>query len=708
MSTGRDPHRRPTAEERRAAYVRAGGLCQNCGTELGADYHNAHMAAWINGGPSGGDNIEAWCAPCNLRLGPRDTEQVEGLHFRQWQAEAFPIILRQLHRNGVATLHAAPGAGKTLFAVAVYKQLRDAGLAERVVVIAPNVVIVDQWKRAFGRMRVHLDTEPRDGAIEHPDTDGCIITYQRLAQPAVAQLHALRMSKCPTVVIFDEVHHLAEPDKQAWGKAAAVMAGDVNNGTVRAAAVLNMTGTLFRSSRMKRIGTVKYERVATDDGEKLQAVADWSIKTADLIGTELRPVDLYSYDSHAQLVDLRNEEVISSQIADLDKQQAKAVFRGQLEKREWLAGFAADALRMLDNQLDYVDEPLKLLFVAHNIKAAKKAADAINKIAGRDFARLVHSEMPGTAARAALRAAAEEKQPCAIVAVQMVTEGFDCPQVSTIAYATNITADLFVAQMMARAMRVTGFERAAGKMLPAQILIPDHPVMRKVFAGALEDVPRLIADAESEKRACGRCGDMGGQCGCRTGDGAVPMQRYQLLDLSDPRLDSATVLGQDDGHVPVDELNWAIDACKQLTVPVVYAPRFAVGSRRRPIFRRYAGPEEPEPENEFATHPLQSRPQPPPTEANPRDVNRAYRAQISKAAGWMHSHVGHDTRYESVIQFQAKVNGAATPKIRRGGRDKATSQQLRQCAEYAAAAIARHCDEHGCRRPAWVDGEDEG
>src|SRR5262249_18694187 len=338
----------------------------------------------------------------------------------------------------------------------------------------------------------------RDGYLEHPDTDGCIITYQRLGQPHVAAAHAVQMRKRPTLVIFDEVHHLAE--KASWGIAAQVMAGAVANGkdSIHAAAVLNMTGTLFRSKRDKKISTVKYDQV---DGDKWQARADWSIPTAALIGTELRPVDLWSYSSHAQIVDLHSEEVISGEVADLDKQQLKAVIRGQLDKKSWLKGFASEALLMLDNQCQFVDEPLKLLFVANSIPAARRAADAINEIRGCEFARLVISDEP--AAQKVLRGAARERQSCAIVAVQMVTEGFDCPQVSTIAYATNILADLFVAQMMARAMRVTDFERATGKMLPAQILIPDHGEIRRVFERALKDLPRLI---DENPALCTRCG----------------------------------------------------------------------------------------------------------------------------------------------------------------------------------------------------------
>jgi hypothetical protein len=43
--------------------------------------------------------------------------------------------------SGVATLHAAPGAGKTLFAGAVLQKLRDAGHVDRLIVVMPNVAI---------------------------------------------------------------------------------------------------------------------------------------------------------------------------------------------------------------------------------------------------------------------------------------------------------------------------------------------------------------------------------------------------------------------------------------------------------------------------------------------------------------------------------------------------------------------------------------
>jgi 5-methylcytosine-specific restriction endonuclease McrA len=93
-SYGRDRRRRLSVEERRLVYERAGGRCQNCGDELGPDYHNAHMAAWAHGGATSVELMQTWCPPCNLRLGPQDVEAVDNLALRLWQTQALPGILK--------------------------------------------------------------------------------------------------------------------------------------------------------------------------------------------------------------------------------------------------------------------------------------------------------------------------------------------------------------------------------------------------------------------------------------------------------------------------------------------------------------------------------------------------------------------------------------------------------------------------------------
>jgi superfamily II DNA or RNA helicase len=277
----------------------------------------------------------------------------------------------------------------------------------------------------------------------------------------------------------------------------------------------------------------------------------------------------------------------------------------------------------------------------------------------------------------------------------MVTEGFDCPEIATIAYATNIIADLFIAQTMARAMRITLAERAQRLMLPAQILIPDDPAMRRAFASALASALHMVEEPKDE--------DLRDP----TGGNGDRLPRYKLLDLSDPRLRSATVLTQSDGEVKADELALYVAQCLDVGIPETYAPRVAVVSRRyRPPLRVYAPDTD-----DTATTTVATKTK---TEtgargtvtvtADPRTLNKAHRTRLSQAVGWMHDHMDHETRYANTAAFQSKINEAVG--IPPGGRDQAIPEQLIKAANWALARIVEHCRIHGEPVPNWAEAEE--
>src|SRR5712691_3279069 len=277
---GCDPRRRLSTEEMLFLYTRADGSCERCGVELGPDWHSAHLISWVHGGATSVEQMEAWCMPCNLKLGPKDAENAPVFTPREWQRKALWPVLQDIGQHGVATLHAAPGAGKTLEAAWIFRQLSDAGIVERLLVVVPTTPLIDQWVESLGLVGIHLDKTPRDGVIEMEGTAGAVVCYASL-RPQTARGHATRMDRRPTLVVWDEVHHLA--DQAAWGNAAGVMVGQAGEGRVEhAAAVLNITGTLFRSSKTQKIATVSYQTVATAEGEKIQAKASYSVTTADL------------------------------------------------------------------------------------------------------------------------------------------------------------------------------------------------------------------------------------------------------------------------------------------------------------------------------------------------------------------------------------------------------------------------------------------
>jgi superfamily II DNA or RNA helicase len=588
---------------------------------------------------------------------------------RAWQAEALDVVLERLWQTGTATLHAAPGAGKTFFAALAFRRLMFAGLVDRMVVVVPNRALLTQWKGALATLRVFLDDEPRDGFLQHPHTVGTVVTYQGLAGSATGQIQLMQQS--PTLLVLDEVHHVG--DRRAWGDAVGRIVGKDNPDSPHPAGVLNMTGTLFRSDSAARIATVHYNQVVVENKIKFQAEADFSVPASDLIGIELRRPDLYAYAGKVELVDVRNETVLQGDIADLDAgSQTNTAIRAGFKRRALVQQFAREALRLLSQQLATLEnrEPLKLLWVAEDQQSARIAAEEINKAAGRDFARLVISDEK--TALQDLRAAAEDDNPCAIVAVRMVTEGFDCPQVSVIAYASAVTAVLFLAQTMARAMRVTPTERVDRQMLPAQILIPNNPTLRAAFADALVGQFHILEVPDETERPEGD----------RTvSDGSLRMPRYQLTDIGTLDLHSATVLGEDDSTVMVDELNAALAVCLEVSIPEVYAPRVAIASRkmgnRLPLYTATHFPD-------MASTGVQEWP------ADPRALNKARRSRINPIASWMQHHVEHDARYDSVGTFQIKGNLAAGLPAARG-RDMATPDQLAIVEDWMLARVREHC-----------------
>jgi len=93
---------------------------------------------------------------------------------------------------------------------------------------------------------------------------GTINTYQSLTPDAV-DTHRRMAQVGDTLVIFDEVHHLGEPEgngqRPAWARAAMQFVGEI--GGLQVAGVLNLSGTLWRSSRSERISSVRYEEIET-------------------------------------------------------------------------------------------------------------------------------------------------------------------------------------------------------------------------------------------------------------------------------------------------------------------------------------------------------------------------------------------------------------------------------------------------------------
>ncbi len=74
------------------------------------------------------------------------------MRLRPWQQLALQKAMQWLVERGEDKhflINAAPGAGKTIAACTIAKNLIEGGHIDRVVVIAPRVEVVRQWSRDF-------------------------------------------------------------------------------------------------------------------------------------------------------------------------------------------------------------------------------------------------------------------------------------------------------------------------------------------------------------------------------------------------------------------------------------------------------------------------------------------------------------------------------------------------------------------------------
>ena len=172
--------------------------------------------------------------------------------------------------------------------------------------------------------------------------------------------------RVPTLLVLDEVHHLArdvEGTHQAWADAIAELAGDVEAGHLNVAGVLNLSGTLWRSDPSERISTVRYSPPDTEG--RIVSRVDGEATVQELIAAgELRSVDLYRLDAHVQVEDHATIQFVEGNLSDVDAKVARAAVAHIAEIDSWRATFVASVLDKLEWAHRATDHHVKALIVA--------------------------------------------------------------------------------------------------------------------------------------------------------------------------------------------------------------------------------------------------------------------------------------------------------------------------------------------------------
>lgn len=694
--------RRRTPADRRMLFSRSADAtgqerCERCGEPIElATFHIAHLRAATHGGPAVDANEEAWCMRCNLEQGASDVCDTR-VPLRDWQAEALPRLLEKLTMARVATLMAAPGAGKTLFTGALFAAGQEAGLWQRLLVLVPRLPLVNQWERSL-KEDCHIGLDIQDGArgsgIELRGMDGICNTYQGLLSGPARERNRQAIERVPTLVALDEVHHLGQPARTgadehgaAWSKAVRDVVGDLRVGLH--AYVLNLSGTLFRTSPTERISTVEYRDVEGPLGEpRIQAIADYEIHSERLIRPGLlRPPDLYRVGATVEIVNLRTTTITTSAIADLDDDaSARLALRRLNLKETWISQLVTVTLDQLKaRHLDSKGQPVKALIVTPRQDMARAFAQEVDRqMVERRLQPLAECVVSddGPDAYRRLNDFRLSRRSGVLCTVGMAGEGYDCPDICVVTYATNVMTAQNVRQVVARGQRVTEWERQRfGHPLTTAVVLPDVPDLVMLFTSILAP---MVHDIEAPDEAGPAPPDR------PTSGSATPWSETEVVSVRDAALTVVSAIGTGGTfHVDPAILDLVTPILEAADIPQSYAPRIAHVIQAFDKQRPFSEPVLP-------AAAVVERPSPVKRPMTPREHHTVIRGRLTLASGWW-------------AQFPMKQGGPPVGHFMRDVYqvagitvlDLASPDQLRRAVVEAVRRITLWCEQNHRSVPKW-------
>lgn len=418
---------------------------------------------------------------------------------RQWQQEALEKYLHDAPQDFLAV--ATPGAGKTTFALRVAKILMDAGVVQRLTVVAPTDHLKRQWADNAARVGIAIDPNFKNADGRHgAEYRGVALTYAQVANKPV--LHRNRTEAAKTLVILDEIHHGG--DARSWGEG-------IREAFEPATRRLSLTGTPFRSDDAS-IPFVRYEHGA-DGFERSKADYTYGYGPA-LRDHVVRPVIFMAYSGQMRWK-TSTGEVMEAQLGEAaTKDITASAWRTALDPEgDWIPS----VLRAADRRLTEVRRGVPDaggLVIASDHEDARAYAAQLEALTGQKPA-VILSDDKGASDRIEQFAASDERW---MVAVRMVSEGVDVPRLCVGVYATSTSTPLFFAQAVGRFVRSRRRGEVASVFLPSvpQLMLlanemeveRDHALDRRpgeTTTEEMEDLSQapeedLIAEANREER----------------------------------------------------------------------------------------------------------------------------------------------------------------------------------------------------------------
>ncbi len=413
------------------------------------------------------------------------SSMMERTHQIEMNALADSIIAGDRQERSI-TLDCTPGGGKTGAATLLANRLLDAGLIDKVLWVVPRLSLAEQvsdgFANGFGsRARRTLDVADGQSILFPPTlpnlplTVGNVTTYQTIASGK--NWHRFRdvVAAHRTLTIWDEVQFLSEHEEEGWfRKVKPVHESSAWN--------LVMSGTLWRTDN-KRIPLVRYEKNQKDGLSypvwDIQYTLKQAIEERAVLPIEWRnwsgKVE-YTYNGQTNIHDL---------LKDDDDEESRKL-------RAFLAQPAA-VNGLIDNMISDWREwrervyASRMLVIADSIQEARRIVEYIHK--KHEIPCVLATSKDDNNARA-LRRFRERREGQCLVTVAMAYIGFDCPDLTHLAYLSDARAPSWMLQCFARISRFDSKAPVAYDHQFAHVYAPDDERMR-CFLGWLRNEEQI-------------------------------------------------------------------------------------------------------------------------------------------------------------------------------------------------------------------------
>ena len=381
------------------------------------------------------------------------------MKLRPWQ-EKFIIKSLKAFKSGKREflLDAAPGSGKTLAATVLANELLKDKIIDRVIVIAPQKNVVNEWARTFknytGRhMGKITSAEPNIGDF----IEDICCTWQ--SGNNLKEVFSAICKSSKVLVICDEHHHAAV--EATWGESA-------EGAFANAKACLILTGTPFRSDGKSTIWLPENNlgKLTISDKQTYRLTYGEAVEYGYCV-----PAVFHRHDGNFNIKIDENETIKVSG-------RKKAIFPNDLKKIPGLKntlnfmnlvrtpkiernglpslnGYQASMIKYGIKKLDEIRQRMPEaggLVIANNIEMANYMAKIIEMIEG-EAPFIVHSQVANSEQKIQAFRNSSKRW---IISVAMISEGVDIKRLRVLVYLPNALTELAFRQAIGRVVRTYG------------------------------------------------------------------------------------------------------------------------------------------------------------------------------------------------------------------------------------------------------------